>query len=68
MDLLTWAIVALIISVIAGALGFTGVASGAKTVAKILFGIFLVIAVILFLLLILGVNLVAEAAVLAGPI
>jgi len=47
MDLLTWAIIALIVAVVAGALGFTGIARGAATVARILFGIFLIIAVIL---------------------
>lgn len=56
MDLLTWAIIALIVAVIAGALGFTGVARGAATVARILFGIFLVVAVILFLMLLLGIG------------
>lgn len=53
MDLLTWAIIALIIAVVAGALGFTGIARGAATVARILFGIFLAIALILFLMLLL---------------
>jgi uncharacterized membrane protein YtjA (UPF0391 family) len=55
-DLLTWAIVALIVSVIAGALGFTGIARGAATVAKILFGIFLVIALVLFVMVLLGIG------------
>jgi uncharacterized membrane protein YtjA (UPF0391 family) len=57
MDLLGWAIMALVISLIAGALGFTGIARGAGTIAKILFGIFLVIAVILFILLLTGISL-----------
>lgn len=56
MDLLTWAIVAFVISIIAGALGFTGVARGAATIAKVLFGIFLVIAIILVLMLVLGIG------------
>jgi uncharacterized membrane protein YtjA (UPF0391 family) len=59
MDLLVWAIVALVISLVAGGLGFSGVARGAATIAKILFGLFLVIAVILFLLVILGIDLLA---------
>lgn len=50
LDMLTWAIIALVIAVIAGALGFTGVAATAGTVAKVLFGIFLVIALVLFVL------------------
>ncbi len=57
MDILGWAIMALVISLIAGALGFTGIARGAGTIAKILFGIFLVIAVILFILLLTGFSL-----------
>ena len=55
MDLLWWAVIALVISVIAGALGYSGVAQGAATIAKVLFGIFLVIAILLFLFVILGV-------------
>lgn len=58
MGLLELAIIALIISLIAGALGFTGVARGAGAVAKILFGIFLVIALILFLMVLLGIGIV----------
>lgn len=56
MELLGWAIVAFVISLVAGALGFTGVARGAASIAKILFGIFLIIAVILFALVILGIS------------
>ena len=59
MDLLGWAIVALVVSLIAGGLGFTGVAQGAASIAKILFGIFLVIAVGLFILVLLGINILA---------
>lgn len=59
MDLLTWAIIFLVVSLIAGALGFTGVARGAGTIAKWLFIIFLVIAVILLVLVLLGIGAVA---------
>jgi uncharacterized membrane protein YtjA (UPF0391 family) len=59
MDLLTWAIIALVVAVIAGALGFTGVSRGAATIAKVLFGIFLVIALILFVLILTGVSIFA---------
>jgi uncharacterized membrane protein YtjA (UPF0391 family) len=48
--MLTWAIIALVIALIAGALGFTGVAAAAGTVAKVLFGLFLAIAILLFVL------------------
>lgn len=54
MDLLTLAIIAFVISIIAGALGFTGVARGTATAARIFFGIFLVIALILIVLALLG--------------
>jgi uncharacterized membrane protein YtjA (UPF0391 family) len=49
-----WAIIFFLISIIAGFFGFTGVASGARTVAKVLF----FIALILFLIvLVFGVML-----------
>ena len=56
MELLWGAIIALIVALVAGGMGFTGVASGAATVAKVLFGIFLAIALVLFLLVVLGVG------------
>lgn len=56
MGLLEGAIAALVIALIAGALGFTEVAAGATVVAKWLFGIFLVIALILFALIVLGIG------------
>ena len=47
--MLKWAIVFFIVSVVAGLFGFTGVASGAKSIAKVLFvialGIFLIVLV-----------------------
>ena len=49
-EMLKWALIFLVISVIAGALGFAGVASGTKTIAKVLFGLFLVMFVLLLLL------------------
>jgi uncharacterized membrane protein YtjA (UPF0391 family) len=45
--MLKWALIFLVISIIAGALGFTGVARGAGSIAKWLFFIFLAIFVIL---------------------
>lgn len=41
--MLKWALFFLIIALVAGAFGFTGIAAGAATIARILFGIFLVI-------------------------
>ena len=49
-DMLKWALIFLVISLVAGALGFTGVASGARSIAKVLFGIFLLIFVVFVLL------------------
>ena len=48
--MLKWALIFLVVSLVAGALGFTGVVSGAKTLAKILFGLFLLGFLILILL------------------
>jgi uncharacterized membrane protein YtjA (UPF0391 family) len=41
--MLKWAIIFLIISLVAGALGFTNLAAGAARIAKILFAIFFVL-------------------------
>jgi uncharacterized membrane protein YtjA (UPF0391 family) len=50
--MLTWAIIFFLISVVAAVFGFTGIAVGAQAVARVLFGLF----VILFLIvLIFGV-------------
>jgi uncharacterized membrane protein YtjA (UPF0391 family) len=56
MTLLGWAIVALIVSLIAGALGFSGVAAGAAAVAKVIFGIFLALFILLLILALAGVG------------
>ena len=56
MGLLEAAIIALIIALIAGALGYTEVAAGATVVAQWLFAIFLVIALLLFGMLIFGLS------------
>ncbi len=44
--MLKWAIIFFVISLIAGFFGFTGVASGARTIAKVLFFIAITIFVI----------------------
>jgi uncharacterized membrane protein YtjA (UPF0391 family) len=46
---LKWAIIFFVISVVAGFFGFTGVASGAKSIAKVLF--FLALAIFLIVLI-----------------
>ncbi|HEX5739374.1 MAG TPA: DUF1328 domain-containing protein [Hydrogenophaga sp.] len=47
--MLKWAIIFFVISLVAGFFGFSGVASGAKSVAKVLF--FLAIAIFLVILI-----------------
>ncbi len=58
--MLELAIISLVISILAGGMGFTGLARGARTVALTIFGVFLAIALFLFLLLILGVRLLGS--------
>lgn len=47
--MLKWALIFFVISLIAGFFGFTGVASGAKSVAKVLFYIAIVIFLIVLI-------------------
>lgn len=53
MKLLRWAAIAFVISIIAAGLGFTGVASGARSIAKVLFGIFLALAIVIVIVAVL---------------
>ncbi|MBB4040401.1 uncharacterized membrane protein YtjA (UPF0391 family) [Microvirga flocculans] len=48
--MLKWALIFLVVSLVAGALGFTGVASGARSIAKVLFALFLLAFLILILI------------------
>jgi uncharacterized membrane protein YtjA (UPF0391 family) len=48
--MIKWAIIFAVIALVAGALGFSGVAGTAMGIAKLLFWIAVVVAVILFLL------------------
>ncbi len=50
MGLLKWALICLLISLIAGAFGYTGIARGAATASKILFFIFLVLFIVILIL------------------
>lgn len=59
--MLKYAIIFAIISLIAGALGFTGVAAGSAGIAKILFGLFLLVAIVFVVLAALGVGAVRKA-------
>ena len=50
MGLLRWALICLLISLVAGAFGYTGVARGAAQISKILFFIFLVLFIVILIL------------------
>lgn len=47
--MLKWAIIFFLISLVAGVFGFTGLAVGAQAIAKILFGIFLLLFLIVLI-------------------
>jgi uncharacterized membrane protein YtjA (UPF0391 family) len=57
--LLKWALISFLISIVAGALGYSGIARGAAGIAKILFGLFLILAILFFILLYAGVAAVS---------
>ena len=59
--MLKYAIIFALISLVAGALGFGGVAAGSAGIAKILFGLFLILAVVFIVLAALGVGAVKKA-------
>jgi uncharacterized membrane protein YtjA (UPF0391 family) len=50
MGLLKWALICLLISFVAGAFGYTGLARGAAQISKILFFIFLVLFIVILIL------------------
>ena len=47
--MLTWAIIFFLISVVAGIFGFTGFAVGTQAVARVLFGLFLILFLIVLI-------------------
>lgn len=59
--MLKYAITFALISLVAGALGFGGIAAGSAGIAKILFGFFLILAVIFIVLAALGVGAARKA-------
>jgi uncharacterized membrane protein YtjA (UPF0391 family) len=59
MDLLQWALIAFVVAIIAGLFGFTGVASGAASIGRVLFGLFLIVAAVFLVLALLGVSILA---------
>ena len=56
--MLKWAAIFFVISLIAGALGFAGVAAGARRISLVLFGVFLAIAVVLILVAVFASHLI----------
>ena len=50
MGLLKWALICLLISLVAGAFGYTGLARGTAQISKILFFIFLVLFIVILIL------------------
>lgn len=58
--MLKWAVIFLIISIIAALLGFTGIAGVAVGIAKILFGIFLVLFIVFLLLAIFAAKKIGQ--------
>jgi uncharacterized membrane protein YtjA (UPF0391 family) len=65
MGLLKWAFLFLIVAIIAGLLGFTGIARAATGIARFLFGLFLVIFLILLVLALLTAS--SCAVITYGP-
>jgi uncharacterized membrane protein YtjA (UPF0391 family) len=59
--MLKYAIIFAVISLIAGALGFGGIAAGSAGIAKILFGLFLILAIVFIVLAALGVGAARKA-------
>ena len=59
--MLKYAIIFAIVSLIAGALGFGGIAAGAAGIAKLLFGLFLILAVVFLVLAALGTGAAKKA-------
>jgi uncharacterized membrane protein YtjA (UPF0391 family) len=59
MDLLQWALIAFVVAIVAGLFGFSGVAQGAASVGRLLFGLFIVVAVVFLVLALLGVSILA---------
>ena len=52
--MLRWALIFLVVALVAALLGFGGIASGAASIAQILFFVFIAITVVLFLVSLLG--------------
>lgn len=57
--MLKWAIIFAVVSIIAGALGFSGLSAGTASIAKGFFYLFIVVTVVLLILAVAGVGVVA---------
>jgi uncharacterized membrane protein YtjA (UPF0391 family) len=60
--MLIWAVIALTLAILCGAFGYTGIVQGVAGAARILFGLFLLVATLLFVLLLADVDLTRHAA------
>ncbi|MBC8013220.1 MAG: DUF1328 domain-containing protein [Methyloceanibacter sp.] len=58
MSLLKWALICLLISLVTGAFGYTGLARGAGQLAKLLFFIFLIIFIVIVIMALVAGELV----------
>ena len=54
--MLKYALIFALVAMVAGALGFSGVAAGSATIAKVLFGVFLFVALLFVVLAVLGIR------------
>ena len=58
--MLKWALIFAVISIVAGILGFTGIAAGAAGVAKVLFGVALLVFLALITMALLGISVLKD--------
>jgi uncharacterized membrane protein YtjA (UPF0391 family) len=58
-QMLTAALIALVIALVAAVFGFGGIAAGAVSIARVLFGLFLVVFLVTLVLSLFGVGVVA---------
>jgi len=56
--MLKWALIFLLISIVAGLFGFTNIAAGAASIARVLFFIAVVIMIVFFILALAGVAVI----------
>jgi uncharacterized membrane protein YtjA (UPF0391 family) len=57
-SMLKWAIIFFLVSIVAGGLGYSGIAAGTAGIAKILFALFLILTIIFVILLLAGISVV----------